>query len=52
MITAHAEALRTTGTPLPGVAMILTKPFMLESLRNAVRKICPDTAETSTGKGD
>lgn len=41
MITAHAELLESTGTPLPGIAMVISKPFMLETLREAIRKTCP-----------
>jgi CheY-like chemotaxis protein len=44
MITAHAELLASTGTPLPGIAMVISKPFMLETLREAIRATCP-TAE-------
>lgn len=51
MITAHAEALQSSGTPLPGIAMVISKPFMLESLRDAIRKTCPGATETKTDPG-
>lgn len=41
MITAHAEVLESTGTPLTGIAMVISKPFMLETLREAIRQTCP-----------
>lgn len=41
MITAHAELLASTRTPLPGIAMVISKPFMLETLREAIRATCP-----------
>jgi CheY-like chemotaxis protein len=44
MITAHAELLVSTRTPLPGIAMVISKPFMLETLRDAIRLTCPGAA--------
>jgi CheY-like chemotaxis protein len=44
MITAHAELLAATRTPLPGIAMVISKPFMLETLREAILKLCPSPA--------
>lgn len=44
MITAHAELLTATGTPLAGISMVISKPFMLETLRDAIRKTCPATS--------
>ena len=41
MITAHAEMLTATRTPLLGVDLVISKPFMLETLRDAIRKTCP-----------
>jgi DNA-binding NtrC family response regulator len=41
MITAHAEVLAANKVPLPGVAMVLSKPFMLNTLREAIEKACP-----------
>jgi DNA-binding NtrC family response regulator len=43
MITAHAEVLTATRMPLPDIALVISKPFMLESLREAILKTCPDT---------
>jgi ATP-dependent Lon protease len=36
MITAHAEILKSSGTPLIGVDQIIGKPFLLENLREAI----------------
>ena len=41
MITAHAEVLQSTGTPLTGIAVVISKPFMLETLREAINQACP-----------
>lgn len=41
MITAHAEVLAANKVPLPGVVMVLSKPFMLSTLREAIEKACP-----------
>ena len=41
MITAHAEMLAANRIPLPGIAMVISKPFMLETLRDAIRTTCP-----------
>jgi DNA-binding NtrC family response regulator len=41
MITAHAEVLQSTGTPLTGIAMVISKPFMIETLREAIQQTCP-----------
>ena len=40
MITAHAEVLASTGVPLTGIEMVISKPFMLDTLREAVIKCC------------
>jgi DNA-binding NtrC family response regulator len=42
MITAHAEVLSATRMPLPDIAMVISKPFMLEALREAILKTCPE----------
>jgi two-component system response regulator TrcR len=39
MITAHAEMLRSSDTPLAGVDFIISKPFLLENLREALAKV-------------
>ncbi len=38
MITAYAEMLHATGSPLSGVDFIISKPFLLENLREAIKK--------------
>src|SRR3954470_12357659 len=38
MITAYAEMLQTSGNPLRGVDYIISKPFLLENLRDAIAK--------------
>jgi DNA-binding NtrC family response regulator len=47
MITAHAEVLAANQVPLPGVALVLSKPFMLSALRDAIEKACPMPAAAS-----
>jgi CheY-like chemotaxis protein len=41
MITAYAEMLQSSGNPLRGVDFIISKPFLLENLREAVAKVSP-----------
>jgi CheY-like chemotaxis protein len=36
MITAYAEMLQAAGNPLKGVDCIISKPFLLENLRQAI----------------
>jgi len=38
MITAYAEMLEASGNPLTGVDFIISKPFLLENLREAIAK--------------
>jgi len=38
LITAYAEMLKASDDPLPGVDFIVSKPFLLENLREAVEK--------------
>jgi CheY-like chemotaxis protein len=40
MITAYAEMLQTAGHPLKGVDAVISKPFLLENLREAIAKVC------------
>lgn len=47
MVTAHAEVLLANQVPLPGVVMVLSKPFMLDTLRRAIEKACPMPAPSS-----
>jgi CheY-like chemotaxis protein len=41
MITAYAEMLHSTGNPLKGVDFLISKPFLLENLRQAIAKAAP-----------
>lgn len=38
MITAYAEMLQSAGNPLSGVDSVISKPFLLENLREAIVK--------------
>jgi two-component system response regulator AtoC len=51
MITAYAEMLQTSGNPLHGVDYLISKPFLLEDLRDAISKVLrgrnsPESAKT------
>lgn len=39
LITAYAEMLKSTDKPLTGVDYIISKPFLLENLREAIEKM-------------
>src|ERR1051325_11548570 len=39
MITAYAEMLQSSANPLTGVDFIISKPFLLENLREAIAKV-------------
>ncbi len=39
MITAYAEMLQTSGNPLKGVDSVISKPFLLENLREAIARV-------------
>lgn len=41
LITAYAEMLQSTGNPLTGVDFVISKPFLLENLREALAKVSP-----------
>jgi CheY-like chemotaxis protein len=41
LITAYAEMLQSTGNPLTGVDFVISKPFLLENLREAIAKVLP-----------
>ena len=43
MITAYAEMLQSSGNPLKGVDFIISKPFLLENLREAIAKVTPNS---------
>jgi len=48
MITAYAEMLQASGNPLTGVDLIISKPFLLENLREAIAKVTPMVARGGT----
>ena len=41
MITAYAEMLKASNNPLTGVDGLISKPFLLENLREAIAKVAP-----------
>ena len=41
LITAYAEMLQSSGNTLPGVDFVISKPFLLENLREAIAKVTP-----------
>jgi CheY-like chemotaxis protein len=41
MITAFAEMLQSSSKRLPGVDFMISKPFLLENLREAIAKVVP-----------
>ncbi|MGA2241548.1 MAG: response regulator [Verrucomicrobiota bacterium] len=41
MITAYAEMLKSSGNPLTGVDFIISKPFLLADLREAIARVFP-----------
>jgi CheY-like chemotaxis protein len=48
LITAYAEMLQASGNPLKGIDFTISKPFLLESLREAIAKVMPVAAEGRT----
>jgi two-component system OmpR family response regulator/two-component system alkaline phosphatase synthesis response regulator PhoP len=46
MVTAYAEMLRASAQPLNSVDFVISKPFLLENLREAIRKV---TSAADTG---
>jgi CheY-like chemotaxis protein len=44
MITAYAEMLQASGSALTGVDHMISKPFLLENLREAIAKVTPVAA--------
>jgi CheY-like chemotaxis protein len=48
MVTAYAEMFQSSGHPLPGVDLLISKPFFLDDLRNAIAKVL---AEKKTLRG-
>ena len=41
MISAYAEMLKSYGNPLPGVDFMLSKPFSMADLREAIVRVLP-----------
>jgi CheY-like chemotaxis protein len=41
MISANGAMANDSGNPLPGVDLVISKPFLLEDLRNAIAKVLP-----------
>jgi CheY-like chemotaxis protein len=52
MITAYAEMLQSSGKQLPGVDYLVSKPFLLEHLREAISTVLPESGppEPKVGK--
>jgi CheY-like chemotaxis protein len=49
MITAYAEMLEAVGNPLKGVDCLISKPFLLENLREAIAKTTSPDAQVRAG---
>jgi ATP-dependent Lon protease len=49
MITAYAEMLEASDNPLTGVDYVISKPFLLENLREAIAKVTPVVAPGGVG---
>jgi CheY-like chemotaxis protein len=50
MITAYAELLQSSGHPLKGVDYMVSKPFLLENLREAIARTVPPGSEGTAAK--
>ncbi len=48
MITAYAEMLQSSGNPLTGVDFVISKPFLLENLREAIARTAPVQPQQQT----
>jgi CheY-like chemotaxis protein len=46
LITAYAEMLKASRHPLTGVDFIISKPFLLENLREAINKATSSSASS------
>ena len=51
MITAYSEMLQASGNPLTGVDFVISKPFLLENLREAIAKVAPQTTKGQVEAG-
>src|SRR5206468_1393661 len=51
MITAYAEMLQSSGNPLKGVDFVISKPFLLENLREAIAKVSPTAIGSKSDEG-
>ncbi len=51
MITAYAEMLQSSGKKLPGVDFLVSKPFLLEHLREAISSVLPDAGSNGPKGG-
>ena len=49
MITAYAEMLKASGQPLRGVDFVISKPFLMENLREAISKTTVTSREGRSG---
>jgi two-component system, NtrC family, response regulator AtoC len=49
MITAYAEMLQSARNPLTGVDFLMSKPFLLENLRQAIARVAPSDDGPPTG---
>ena len=50
LITAYAEALQSAATPLPGVDLVISKPFDSQELRQAVIRLLTDKVRSPGGQ--
>jgi len=41
MISSNGMIAKASGTPLPGVDLVIGKPFTMEELRQAIAKVLP-----------
>ena len=52
MITAYAEMLQSSGKKLPGVDFLVSKPFLLEHLREAIATVLTDVGSNNPPGGN
>ncbi len=50
LITAYAEMLRSSGNPLKDVDFVISKPFLLENLREVIAKVTPANRQPKANK--